>query len=126
MKEPQILLAEYVQNRSEEAFERLMKCYVDLVYSTAMRLVQGDSHLAEDVTQTVFLDLAKKAKRLPPDVDQKWYELSDFGQHSEWSSRDLGSVGVDRKGVVYLGGYAPVRVLRWTPQPESKATGTRR
>ncbi len=35
MKESQSLLAEYVQSRSEEAFGQLMKCYVDLVYSTA-------------------------------------------------------------------------------------------
>ena len=68
MRESQSLLAEYVQNRSEEAFGRLMKCYVDLVYSTALRLVRGDSHLAEDVTQTVFLHFATKASRLPPDV----------------------------------------------------------
>jgi RNA polymerase sigma factor (sigma-70 family) len=68
MKESLSPLAEYVQSRSEEAFERLMKCYVDLVYSTAMRLVRGDSHLAEDIVQNVFLNLAKKANRLPPDV----------------------------------------------------------
>ncbi len=68
MKEPQSLLAEYVQSRSVEAFGRLMKCYVDLVYSTAMRLVRSDSHLAEDIVQTVFLSLAKKANRLPPGV----------------------------------------------------------
>ena len=68
MKDSQSLLAEYIQSRSEEAFGRLMKCHVDLVYSTAMRLVRGDSHLAEDVTQSVFLQLAKKANRLSPDV----------------------------------------------------------
>ena len=68
MTESQSLLADYVQNRSEEAFDRLMRCYVDLVYSTAMRLVRGDSHLAEDVTQTVFLHLAAKADRLPQDI----------------------------------------------------------
>jgi DNA-directed RNA polymerase specialized sigma24 family protein len=68
MKESQSLLAEYVQSRSEEVFGRLMKGYVDLVYSTALRLVRGDSHLAEDVAQTVFLRLAKRAGRLPPEV----------------------------------------------------------
>jgi RNA polymerase sigma factor (sigma-70 family) len=68
MTEPQKLLADYANYRSEEAFGQLVKCYVDLVYSTALRLVGGDSHLAEDVVQTVFLHLANKASRLPRDV----------------------------------------------------------
>ena len=42
--------------------------YVDLVYSSALRLVGGDAQLAEDVSQTVFLNLARKAHRLPREV----------------------------------------------------------
>ena len=40
--------------------------YVDLVYSTALRLVEGDTHRAEDVAQTVFADLARMAAKLSP------------------------------------------------------------
>ena len=43
------------------AFRGLVSRYVDLVYSTALRLVGGDTHRAEDVTQTVFVDLARGA-----------------------------------------------------------------
>jgi RNA polymerase sigma factor (sigma-70 family) len=39
-----------------------------LVYSVALRVAGGDSHLAQDVTQTVFLDLARKAPGLPRDA----------------------------------------------------------
>ncbi len=64
MTESQQLLAEYVENGSETAFRELVGRYINLVYSTALRLVEGDSAAAEDVTQTVFLDLSRKARRL--------------------------------------------------------------
>ena len=57
------LLAEYAQNRTESAFQDLVTRYFDLVYSTALRRV-SDAHLAQDVAQTVFLLLAKKAPKL--------------------------------------------------------------
>ncbi len=61
-------LAEYVQTGSDAAFRELVTRYVDLVYSTALRLVGGDTHRAEDVTQTVFVNLARVARALPKDV----------------------------------------------------------
>jgi len=64
----QDLLAEYVRNGSESAFRELVTRYLDLVYSTAVRCVAGDTHQAEDVAQTVFLDLARLASRLSKDT----------------------------------------------------------
>jgi RNA polymerase sigma factor (sigma-70 family) len=58
----QELLREYAENDSELAFRELVARYTDLVYSTAGRLVGNDSHLAQDVAQTVFLDLARMAR----------------------------------------------------------------
>src|SRR5881409_2207929 len=68
MTDSQKLLAEYVQTGSEAAFRELVTRHINLVYSAALRLVEGDTHRAEDVAQTVFVDLAGKARALSPDV----------------------------------------------------------
>lgn len=68
MTESQSLLADYVTTGSEPAFRELLARYLDLVYSAAVRLVGGNAHLAQDVTQTVFIDLARKARTLPKEV----------------------------------------------------------
>ncbi len=49
MTDAQQLLAEYAGNGSEAAFRALVGRYTDLVYSVALRLVNGDTLLAEDV-----------------------------------------------------------------------------
>ncbi len=57
------LLEEYADTRSEEAFAEIVRRHIKLVYSTSLRRV-NDPHLAEDVTQSVFFVLAKKAGKI--------------------------------------------------------------
>jgi RNA polymerase sigma factor (sigma-70 family) len=58
------LLRQYAATNSQAAFTELVRRYVNLVYSIALRKVEGNAHLAEEVTQNVFTDLARKASTL--------------------------------------------------------------
>jgi RNA polymerase sigma factor (sigma-70 family) len=64
MTEDALLLNQFVTRGDEEAFRALVERHFDLVYSVALRQLNGDSHLAQDVAQFVFTDLARKAARL--------------------------------------------------------------
>jgi len=65
MNEDMELVREYAMHRSETAFETLVSRHVSLVHSAALRQA-GDPHLAEEITQTVFIILARKAGSLSP------------------------------------------------------------
>jgi RNA polymerase sigma factor (sigma-70 family) len=57
------LLREYATGHSEAAFERIVERHLGLVYSAARRQAH-DPFLAEEITQAVFLILARKAGSL--------------------------------------------------------------
>jgi RNA polymerase sigma factor (sigma-70 family) len=58
------LLRQYVGECSESAFTELVHEHLNLVYSAALRESSGDGALAEDLSQAVFTQLARKAPRL--------------------------------------------------------------
>ena len=73
------LLREYVDRNSDSAFAEIVQRRINLVYSAALRST-GNSEDAKDVTQAVFIILAKKAAGLhPKTILTGWlYETTRF------------------------------------------------
>lgn len=58
------LLRAFVHEGSQAAFAEFVQRHLDLVYSIALRQTAGNSHLADEVAQQVFMALAGKAHSL--------------------------------------------------------------
>ena len=61
------LLEQFARENSEAAFAALARRYVNLVYSAAHRHT-GNAQAAEEITQAVFIILARKAGSLGPKI----------------------------------------------------------
>jgi RNA polymerase sigma factor (sigma-70 family) len=58
------LLHRYAEESSEAAFTELVQRHLGFVYAAALRQLGGATHRAEEVTQSVFIDLARKSATL--------------------------------------------------------------
>src|ERR1044072_2781019 len=64
MTDDPTLLRQFVLDGSEASFRELVTRRVDFVYAAALRQVGVHAHLAQEVAQSVFLDVARKARTL--------------------------------------------------------------
>jgi RNA polymerase sigma factor (sigma-70 family) len=64
MNDDSTLLRRFAEEKSSEAFGELVQRHLDFVFSAALREVGGDFARAQDITQNVFVALARKASVL--------------------------------------------------------------
>src|SRR5689334_16586767 len=60
------LLRSYVQSGSRQVFGQIVERHIALVHAAAKRQCGNDPHAASDLTQVVFILLARKAPRISP------------------------------------------------------------
>jgi DNA-directed RNA polymerase specialized sigma24 family protein len=87
------LLRDYARQNSEAAFAELVRRHIALVYSAALRHVGTAPH-AEEITQAVFIILARKAGSLRADtILESWlYETTRLTALSFFARRTASSI----------------------------------
>jgi RNA polymerase sigma factor (sigma-70 family) len=82
------LLRHFARSGEQSAFAELVRRHSDWVYSAAVRMVR-DRHLAEDVTQAVFLLLAQKSPKLEHVPIQPWlFKVTRYSAANAIRARD--------------------------------------
>jgi RNA polymerase sigma factor (sigma-70 family) len=82
------LLRAYAEHGAEAAFAEIVARHTDLVYSAALRQVYSPD-LARDVTQSVFTDLARKARTVSADLSPEASLVGWLFRGTQFAARDL-------------------------------------
>ena len=82
------LLRDYAERGAEAAFAEIVARHTDLVYSAALRQVYS-SDLARDVTQSVFTDLARKARTVSANLSPEASLVGWLYRGTRFAARDL-------------------------------------
>jgi len=82
------LLRNYAERGAEAAFAEIVARHTDLVYSAALRQVYS-SDLARDVTQSVFTDLARKARTVSATLNPEASLVGWLYRGTRFAARDL-------------------------------------
>jgi DNA-directed RNA polymerase specialized sigma24 family protein len=87
--EDALLLRRFAVERSDAAFTALVARTINLFYSAALRQVSGDPNLAAEVTQSVFVSLARKAGSLrdATTITGWLYQSTIFESKKLWRSQ---------------------------------------
>jgi DNA-directed RNA polymerase specialized sigma24 family protein len=64
MRDDAELLRGYADERCEASFAEFVRRHIDMVYHTALRRLNGNTHLDEEVVQSVFVYAARKCRTL--------------------------------------------------------------
>lgn len=105
------LLRRYADDASQEAFTELVHRHLDFVYTTALRLGRN-AHRAEDITQNVFTDLARKAAKLARRDDLVgWLYLSTHYATTDAIRRDVRREARER--AVLMSEHDPAENADW-------------
>lgn len=82
------LLRDYAEHDAETAFAEIVVRHTDLVYSAALRQVYSPD-LARDVTQSVFTDLARKAREVSFKLSPEASLVGWLYRGTRFAARDL-------------------------------------
>ncbi|MBE0544827.1 MAG: sigma-70 family RNA polymerase sigma factor [Verrucomicrobia bacterium] len=82
------LLRDYAERGAEAAFAKIVARHTDLVYSAALRQVYSPD-LARDVTQSVFTDLARKARTVSANLSPEASLVGWLYRGTRFAARDL-------------------------------------
>ncbi len=82
------LLNAYAERGAEAAFAEIVLRHTDLVYSAALRQVYSPD-LARDVTQSVFTDLARKARSVSANLSPEASLVGWLYRGTRFAARDL-------------------------------------